>query len=365
MKNRKIPFSVSSLFKTFVVMPFLFFLLIGFTRVSFAEPVKGLYAVQAAVASETEKDRATAFGQALLQVVTKVSGKTKPETIKPILAATKKASDYVRGFSYSNSSTNDRNSLILNMNFNASAVNNLIKEAGLSVLSNNRPTTLLWIVVKDEKGQRTFVKASAPAAVLVTQEMQARGLPFSFPTLDQDDLAKARASDVEALLPDSILKASARYSPEAVLMVAIMMQPDGSVKARWLLNLQTQQPTWETTGALPAAIAKGVDHVTDTLMQSFSGASNALAASHVVIKVIGLNDVADYGAVLHFLKHTAGIVNVDVKDVSAQEALFDVTLTEDVDSLKRELGLGHTLQLVPSGDLGADASALTYQFRKT
>lgn len=322
--------------------------LLSFLSVSLinAEGVPHLYSAQIPIASQVEALRAPAILQAFLTALVKVSGNSKAATNPKIIIEEKNAQNYVNEYSYIQAPAGADQPLLLKVNFNQGAINQLLSENNFAIWQENRPVTLVWMVVNDAKDQH-FIhdESQQPIALYFKQAMSARGLPIIFPMLDLSDSLQVQATDVTALNSEAILKASARYSPDAILLVYIEVQQVDQISGHWELLIQGQKMRWETDGSdLASVMQAGVDDVTDALASRYTVVPNSHESSQFTLIVSQLSGVDDYAHLTHYLNHLPGVTNLQVLNVTPEQAKFSVSINSSIETFKQIISLGGRLK---------------------
>src|SRR3990167_6671651 len=133
------------------------------------------------------KDQATKEG--LLQVLIKVSGDPQIDQNPVIKASLKRADYYVQEFNYL-ITTPDAAEYLLRIHYDPSDVNRLLKKAGVTFWSENRPLILMWIAVTDQSMNTKIIshETSRKLFNLFDQQSKKYGLPSIFPLMDINDM---------------------------------------------------------------------------------------------------------------------------------------------------------------------------------
>ncbi|MBT4256657.1 MAG: DUF2066 domain-containing protein, partial [Gammaproteobacteria bacterium] len=162
--------------------------------------ITDLYSHQVPVTNESDAERNRAFGEALAAVILKVSGDRRSLEIPAIERALADAQNYVEGISYSSELVRseievdengdgaqdqlpiaDPGSVVdpvlddgepdapvaaefleqryINVDFASSLIDELLVQANIPVWDSNRPSVLVWMVLQDAAGNRSFLTA--------------------------------------------------------------------------------------------------------------------------------------------------------------------------------------------------------------
>ena len=196
-----------------------------------AEEVRNLYEAEVEVSDKHRKTRSEAFGAALMQVAVKVSGRRGATASPIIVEAMKRPERYVQQFRYQNVTTPalvgeepaeaqaeaqaetqaETQALKLWVQFDAPAVDALIRDAGLPVWGRVRPSVLVLLAI-EFAGSRELLSSDDPQgwAQFIQSAAAQRAVPLMLPLMDLEDRAELRVSDVWAGFEDNLRRASER-----------------------------------------------------------------------------------------------------------------------------------------------------------
>ena len=335
-----------------------------------AAVVQSLYSVQMPIASRDARVREKALPTAFQSVLVKVSGNSAITSGDQISDAMPNVDKYMREFGYSEIQSSTANStLMLNVSFLKSAVNDLLRQASQPIWSKNRPLTLVWLAVQNQNGPVLVGDdASNQVVQLLQQDAANRGMPLVFPMLDLTDMQAVKAADVWAPMLTTVQDASKRYAPDDILIIRLNIADPKNITGQWTLLVNGEQERWESDGqTLESVVQAGVNSTADALGKRFSVQANVVAENTISLTVTGLQSVNDYAKVMNYLSGLTGVANIEVNSVSSSQAVFNVTFTSGVDALQREIGLNSTLQSVQQTDvMDADQQqgSLLYQYNE-
>ncbi len=111
-----------------------------------------LYQVRTEVSARDASTLEQAFEDAMAVVLTRVTGTRQDDQTEEIEAILARARDYIQQFGYIDSRT-------LLISFDGQAINRRLGELGLPVWGQERPATLIWLVLTDERGRREILAA--------------------------------------------------------------------------------------------------------------------------------------------------------------------------------------------------------------
>ncbi len=332
-----------------------------------ADEVKNLYEAEVAVADKDRKVRNEAFGLALLKVAVKVSG-SRGAAASPIIAEAMESSDrFVQQFRYRNvapvageGESPDSHALELWVQFDAPAVDALIREAGMPVWGRLRPSVLVLVAI-ESAGVRTLLGSddSQGWAQFIRRAAGERAVPLVLPLMDLEDRSRLRASDVWAGFEDNVRRAAQRYHSEGVLLGRLYEQLPNYWDARWRLLLEDGRHEWGNQGErLGALLEAGVHESADLLASRFGGFTGTTVASGVEVRVTGIRSLRDYARTLQYLDSLDEVSRVDVTTVKSGSVSFRVDARGGRETVRQVIALGRTLVEDGQGDFN---TGLTYR----
>lgn len=325
-----------------------------------AVQVDGLYRATVPVTDRSEAVRATAFQQALSQVLVKVTGDAAAASSPALATALQQPSQYIQQYGYrqSTSSPGTPVALQLQVRFDPPAIDQLLSAAQLPLWGRERPLVVMWVGVDPAGAGRYIVAgdgdpAHADARGALQQAADARGLPVLFPLLDLQDQGAVRFSDLDGGFMDTVVAASARYEGNAVVAGVVRPSVGGQWRGQWWLVFRHQTDHWVTQGAgRDAALAAGVDGVADRLaaLLAVGGGMQAsqMADGAMRVEIAGVTQVSAYARIDHLLTRLAPIASAQMVAASGDRVTFSVTPRGSVDDVARNLALVSWLMPMPA-----------------
>ncbi len=231
-----------------ILAVFAFGLLIATPRMAAAAKVSGLYKTEVKVASQGDRERKEAMGKALGQVLINVTGETRSLANSKLKEAMQQPDRYVKGFSYRRDTASNQQQQYLQVSFVEESVKRLLREAGLAIWGENRPTTLTWLAI-DDGHARTIQRgiASDPLVQSLESRFVGRALPLIFPLMDFEDAQVLTPVDVWGLFTAKLEDASRRYGAESILAGRLSVN-DGVYNGRLSLIFRGQRQDAEVSG---------------------------------------------------------------------------------------------------------------------
>lgn len=320
-----------------------------------AGKVSGLYQASVPVTRQDANERATAIVAAFTQVLIKVTGEARLEERPVVRELVRGAAGFVQQFSYEQraqrAAAPDQaplDTLYLQVQFDANAVNEALRKRGLPVWGDVRPATLVWLAV--ERGSQRFLVGadSEPGLIAELQEASARrGIPILLPLLDIEDQAALSVADVWGNFQGSVLRAAERYQPDAVLVGRVYRLRSGLWAAAWSLYHGGNASNWLASGEQASQVLyQGLDGTAELLAARFAPIGLTLSGGEFLLRVEAVNTLEDYARVQRYLSGLQPIQSLQPDRISPGEAQFRVTLEGDYRVLQQTIGLSHQLQPV-------------------
>ena len=329
-----------------------------------AVEMQNLYQAEVAVADQSSGSRNDAFKTALAQVLVKVSGAldiVEAPAAEPIL---QKAARYVRQYRYiekeldresaseSTDPTHLQQQLFLSVEFTGDAIQKALRAASLPVWSGNRPSTLIWLAVKEPRNRFIVgddTEASVKQAVLDAAGL--RGVPLIFPIMDLEDSRRVAFADISGGFTDTLLSASERYNAQIVVAGYMEINRQGLWTAKWTVLRDNVSSSWmDIDVALQQASVSGMNGVADILAARY--AFSADAGGQLVEYVVAVGQVLSIDDYATILNHLSGLVlTEDVTPVRVESSYvyFRVLMRGSLQELERALALMPELKRVESG----------------
>jgi hypothetical protein len=316
-----------------------------------------LYTAQVALDPRTPDARNEAYRTALKQVLVRITGERDAGNSALLGELFPDASRYVLQYRPGQDNT-------LWVSLDGAAIGNILRQAGQTVWSHDRPLTLVWLAVDWGQGVREIVGADDgdrnPAELrsidrnrqlrdrLQDAAMQ-RGLPVAFPLLDTEDLGSVSFSDIWGGFDDRVMQASARYGADAVLVGRV--RPSAAQPYRWSYHLANQ--VMEYSGD-PAQV---IDQLADTLVAQFAVAGNAPLET-VNLTISGINSLAAYGAIQRIMADLNPVESFLIENVTGDRIQYVVQVYGGAERLRQALQANRGLEPEPGFGRVVDAGTM-------
>lgn len=317
-----------------------------------AVPVRGLYEASVAVPDQSPQQRDPALRRALHSVLVRVTGQRDPAVAASIVD---RASGLVQGYGYEAAPSGT--GLRLRAQFDSRAVDAALRALGLPVWGANRLSTVVWVVLRDDGQPRGVLDASgiATRASAVAATAEARGLPFTYPSLDAGERKVVTVNDLWAGNFAGVQGASRIYNANLIL-VARVGREGGRWLGRWtLMNNTGASEEWTAAhDTLEQALAAGVDELADRQAQRF--ATQTGTARELRLQVAGVDSLQDYGRVLNYLRGLNPVRAAQIESAREGELTLRLQVEGDPQALSRLIIAGSVLRLGGDGTFGGHES---------
>lgn len=240
--------------------------------------------------------------------------------------------------------------------FEGRAIENVLRQAGVPIWGSDRPLTLIWIAVDWGQGEREIVAADDPERMSadarsidrnrllrerVAEVATGRGIPVLFPLLDTEDLESISFTDIWGGFDDLLLKASARYEAESVLVGRIRTD-----------SLQTNRWSWYYDGDRASWNGQTED-IINLLADSLAARSIVDPTSPVEtirLTINGIDSVNAFGQVQQLMENLRGIDEIMIDTVAGDRIVYEVRIQGGIERLKRALELNNVLEPIDQFD---------------
>lgn len=225
-----------------------------------------LYTVRQPVDDQSESNRQQAARQALLEVLSRVTGLGTIPRNQPINSALARPdrfySEYVFVRSDQASSQDGAAALALEVRFQEQAILELVRTARLPIWWSGRPLSMAWMVVEQD-GQRSLLRDGGQLELGQAMHRQARkrGLPVALPLLDLQDNLQVSSGIVWGNFLPTLIRATDRYGINQLIV--------GRMRAETVDDQTLYSGDWQV------AFAQDLDPVTI----NFSGLTAEQAAN--------------------------------------------------------------------------------------
>ena len=313
---------------------------------------ENLYSGEVLVPSQGEGDRNQAIPEALIQVLQKLSGQREMPFSPALDEALASADKLLLSFRYKNVDRAGPDGAItqelrLVAQFMQPEVDRIVQQAGLPRWQQERPAVQIWVII-DDGSNRELKPVRFTYAWESMQDIAAmRGLPVSWPELDEEEAQLIDMRLVWGGFTDYLVERGAPADGVAI----IAAKREGPLWIlRWNVASGEQNWSWHNSDQeLRFALAQGIHQMTDQV-----AASNAIAASEqglwiTDVTVGELNGVDDYAACLEYLQNLSLITAVEILGADPGRVHFRLQLNASLEHLSEAFNRGIVLLPTSAG----------------
>jgi hypothetical protein len=310
-----------------------------------AVTIADLYETEVPVAGEDVGSRNQAIGQALAQVLIKLTGR---DPAPGAAALATQAPSYVQQYRFRRGVTAAGDAQIrLWVRFDKLGLDRALRERGLPLWGSSRPGLLVWLGA-ELAGRRELVGADAGLAQSLSAAAAARGLPVQWPLLDLEDQARLTTADLWSDYAPAVAQASARYSQPLVLAGRLRQVSADHWEGRWTLYEAGQSRALSSSGADGSqAVAGAVGQVAELLAARYAPAGGQNGPELVRLQINGVDGVRDYARVLALVGDREVVDRVVLRRAEGDSLLLEVLARGGRDALAQVLDLVRELSREP------------------
>jgi hypothetical protein len=305
-----------------------------------------LYSGQVVVPSQGEADRNRAIPEALIQVLQKLSGQ-REMPLSPVLDdALANADRLLLSFRYENVKRAGPDGELsqeirLLAQFMQAEVDRIVQQAGLPRWQQERPAVQIWVVIDDGRSRELKPLEFGYAWQSMEDIATMRGLPLSWPELDEEEAQLIDMRLVWGGFTDYLVERGAPADGVAII-AARREGPEWSL--RWNLASGEQNWSWRNNDQdLMFALAAGIHQMTDELAASNTIAASEQGLSTVEMTIGKLNSAADYAACLDYLQNLSLVTSVEILGANPGQVHFRLQLNATSEHLTEALNRGTVL----------------------
>jgi len=333
------------------ILCFLCFLLL-FYQPSYALKVSGLYQATISVSDESASKRRIALKQALSKVLIKVTGDRNINKSMGVSSLLERSEQFVQQFRYQqNNNEWGQKKLILELwvQFDENAIDEALKNQGISIWDKERPSVLVWLV-SQKNNNRSFVNIEENIEYLniLEDRASARGINLLFPLLDLQDDSKISVTDVWGGFSEPILEASKRYQTNVVLTGKFTQILPTLWESEWQVYFEEQAVDWVSQSDIAdIVLEEGIDELVDRLVSYYSDTDTAGQDTQVIeLLVNDIKNIDEYAQIFSYLTTLQSVNQVNVKEVTSKHVVFELTSDRSVAGVHQAISLGEILESV-------------------
>ncbi len=320
-----------------------------------APAADNLFEADVPVAGQQPDQRTAYLKTAMEEVLVRVTGQREVLDRPEIQSLLGKPEQFVQQYRYYTLPESAPPQLMLRVRFDGEALQQALTRQGVAYWGKSeRPDILVWLAVEDHSS-RTIVSAQddTDASRELQQAAKQRGIPLLFPLLDLEDQSRVRFTDIWGGFFDGVQAASARYSPQAVLIGRLNRSPSGGWVARW--DMQSGgSGSWTDNGErLGDVLQAGIDKVSERLTARLAVTNPGTVAGMISITVEDVNTLMAFARVDDYLASLAAIRRLELERVDGATLQYALQLDGTLDGLTQTITIGTVLEPSPGGAPGA------------
>lgn len=310
-----------------------------------AGTITDLYEAEVPIESTQTESRGHAIRSALGVVLIKLTGDRYAPGNPVMQSLLLRADRYMIEFKL------NADAMLFKARFDEVTLSQDLRNLGLALWGKERPSTLLWLAIDDERGRQIVGLDGNPEWVAsVDRRVKQRGIDLTYPLLDLEDNARVRPDDIAGGYMQAVLDASRRYPVDSILSGAVTSSAPGIWEGRWTGYIGAISKTWRTEGELPEiAIEEGVDVMADFLAATFMQ-NHALQEENIGTRISGIYNLDQYAEALKYLQSLSSVTRVDVNQVTAGEVSFTLRARGGCPAVSQAIALGR--KMAPDGRAG-------------
>ncbi|MGD9021455.1 MAG: DUF2066 domain-containing protein [Lysobacterales bacterium] len=323
----------------------------------------GLYAGEVAVPDQSETERVEAVPEALIQVLQKISGQRELPASPALDQALANADKLLLSFGYRSVGRFgpdgiESEELRLVARFLPAETDRLVRELELPRWQKERPPVQVWAVV-DDGLDRELKPVEFTYAWLAMEDVAAiRGLPLSWPELDQEERQLIDMRLVWGGFTDYLVE---RGAPADGVAIVAARREGPLWSLRWNVADEDRRWSWrDSDQELRFALARGVHRMVDEIAAANAIAASQQGQSSTDITIGGLRGVEDYATCLSYLQGLGVVTDVSVLEAGPGRVRFGLQLNAAVEYLHAAL-LNGTVLLPSGAETAYDYELLQYR----
>ena len=285
-----------------------------------------LYLVELEVDSQSSVQRDLGAKNALIELLTKVTGLRNIPRSQKIREALKRPSAYYSGFSYK--PNNDSGGFLISYDFDKYLVLDLIVEAKLPYWWSARPGIIIWLAL-DHSSQEILSSSDSHSFVRHLRERaMMRGIKAELPIMDVQDQRLISFKGLMSGIAHQIDQASTRYAADIYLVGKIrekeLSLDEPFFEGRWEFWFDDEFLSADFKGITAQEAAElGIDFVVDAVVAN--DAVFALEEQEYQWVVAGIDSVDEYIRLKNIFEDLEFIDSFFLKKLSLGQVRFNIS----------------------------------------
>ena len=305
-----------------------------------------LYSGEVFVASQSEADRREAIPNALIQVLQKLSGQREVPSSPELDEALNDANRFLRSYRYTRVDGTAADGAVtqelrLVAQFMQSEVDRVVQQIGLPRWRRERPEVQVWVVVDDGLNRQLKPLEFGYAWESVEQISAMRGLPVSWPELDEEEVQLVDMRLVWGGFTDYLVE---RGAPEDGVVIIAARREGPQWTVRWNLVSGSQNWSWQISDInFMSALAEGTHQMADQIAASNTIAASDQGAWTVDLTIGELNSAGSYAHCLEYLQNLSLVNAVEILGADPGRVHFRLQLNASQEHLSEAFRQGTVL----------------------
>ncbi len=309
------------------------------------------------VIDQSAAARKEAASGALARVIIRVAGVDRALQAPAVKEALSKPDSYIQGFSY----TVADEGFGLSLQFDRSAVDKLLRRAGLPKWPLPRPAPLVWVALDDGAGQEVVRLANLDIDQdSVQQQLVSEGFDFRYPILDLEDRIAMGVSSIWYGDRRAIMSASERYSANYVLVGKFAKVSTGYIGSWSLFTPTTSRSLDVSSDSLDQAIASGISFTRNLVAEQTAINVAGTSVSGMQLVVSGVLSFSDYTAAIDYVSGLTGVSDARLLKVDGDRLIFDIKLAGRLDRVESLITAQGKMKKLPADSFSLDQQQLQY-----
>ena len=283
-----------------------------------AAKVDTLYEVILPCGTQLDAERQQLFKQGMEEILDRVSTEPELRRYPEIARALDRAVDYVERYTYEG----DR----IRIQYNAATIRPLVQKTGQVVLSEHRPSVILWLAIEENQTRRLIGQETDPTLQQTVLEMaKKRGIPLILPQMDLEDINAVSTNDIWGQFPSVLQEASSRYGSQMILVGRLQALGQDEWEASWQWLAGDAPFVWENSGhSIDAVLNAGFDRMKVQFKDHYATKKEGTMARSVLIGISNLRSIRDYVNVESYLESLDLISEVNLVQVLGDKVVFQI-----------------------------------------
>jgi len=322
-----------------------------------ANDMTNLYNGKIAVTDQSNLSRNNAIEILFERTLIKVSGQGKISQHPNIEPQMSNALSFATSFSFNNKD----GQTYLNVEFNETLVDELLRSNGVTLWGVRRPSAMLWLVYEDENGHRKLLNSQTNDELSLAAKKAAdnRGLPLLLPIWDLDEQLILSIADVWGQFENKVAMANTRYLSDYMILAKVTNHGI-SQKVHWNVYKISSGDFGQVVSENKMVGNDEAINIDDALHQIVGQSTDYFATQYGVdtsqdqgelfITLVNIHSLGTYVDVVNYLKSIKAVDSLMLVNNKKHKYQFRVKLIGDKQSLVDVISLGNKMMEIENDD---------------